>query len=222
MSIEFDRVAIKKRTEKCFAALYDAKAPFGNILEPGRNIELIEKLPDFFELLLTWNRTHDLTAPRTLDELVDLYLPDALILAQYIEGPEFCDVGIGGGAPGLPIAWLRPDLNHSWIEPRLKRVAFLRTAAGKFLGKMPHIHRNGSDDHSDANFDEVVARATLPPPEWLHEGARLSRKAVWVLLAKEAVPELAGWHVEHEIDYVWPCTQVTRKALKFVPIPSDR
>ncbi|MGH7440525.1 MAG: RsmG family class I SAM-dependent methyltransferase, partial [Polyangiaceae bacterium] len=56
-----------------------------------------------------WNARVDLTAARSPDELVDLMLVDALVVAPRLpRGVRVVDVGSGAGAPGLAIALLRP------------------------------------------------------------------------------------------------------------------
>src|SRR6185295_3573384 len=164
-----------------------------------------------------WNQRVDLTAARSAEELVDLYLSDALVLAASgacVERESWCDVGSGAGAPGLVLQLLRPEWALTLVEPRAKRVAFLRTAIGQLrLGSQLVA---GRSEVLDANgCDVAVSRATFPPQEWLAEGARLARQGVWVLLARGATPSLAGWRLASEVDYEWPLTGAARRALRF-------
>jgi 16S rRNA (guanine527-N7)-methyltransferase len=66
-------------------------------------------------------------------------------------------------------------------------------------------------------FDVAVSRATLAPAEWLELGARLvaPHGSVWVLLAREAAPELEGWKVDHEESYRWPLTGAERRVVRY-------
>src|SRR5262245_27869803 len=85
-------------------------------------------------LVSAWNARVDLTAARGPDELVDLMLADALVLAAHVPpGARVVDVGAGAGAPGLGLAVARPDLRVTLVEPLQKRVAFLRTVLGSVL-----------------------------------------------------------------------------------------
>ena len=45
----------------------------------------IESLCTYLDLVVKWNRTHDLTAARSVEELVDLYLADAFVLRAFTE-----------------------------------------------------------------------------------------------------------------------------------------
>src|SRR5882672_5589799 len=92
----------------------------------------IARLCTWFDLLAAWNAKIDLTAAKNPDELVDLMLADALMLARHEpEGEAVVDVGSGAGGPGLALYLVRPDLHVTLVEPAQKRVAFLRTASGQ-------------------------------------------------------------------------------------------
>ncbi len=186
----------------------------------GERVAALQGLSRLLDLVALWNRRVDLTAARSPEELVDLYLSDALVLASSEPAaPEqrWLDVGSGAGAPGLVLQLLRPELQLTLVEPRAKRVAFLRTALGQLrLGAQ--LESGRSDQLPALACDVALSRATFPPPEWLAEGARLARHAVWVLLARGEEPALAGWRLERELAYEWPLTQVARRALRFVPV----
>lgn len=180
----------------------------------------LRALSRLLDLVALWNRRVDLTAARSPEELVDLYLIDALVLASAEPAPlapqHWLDVGSGAGAPGLVVQLLRPELQLTLVEPRAKRVAFLRTALGQLqLGS--RLESGRSDQLPTPACDVALSRATFPPPEWLAEGARLAREAVWVLLARGETPALAGWRLERELSYEWPLTHAPRRALRFVP-----
>lgn len=178
-----------------------------------------QQLTAYCELAVTWNQRVDLTAARSPDELVDLLLADAFAISAARpgdSGERWFDVGSGVGAPGIPLALLSP-VKMTLIEPRTKRVAFLRTAAGVLARPDITVSRSRSDEFSAGSCDVAVSRATLPPPEWLQEGARLATRAVWLLLAKAAVPDLDGRSVLADIAYSWPLTGAQRRAVCVTP-----
>jgi 16S rRNA (guanine527-N7)-methyltransferase len=177
-------------------------------------------LARYLELVVQWNARHDLTAARDLSELVDLFIADAVVLAHTTTAGKTCvDVGTGAGAPGLPLSLLRPDLQLTLVEPKVKRCAFLRTALSS-LGQEPQrVERKRSAELPASAYQVAVSRATLGPSEWLAEGARVAREAVWVLLAQGEAPSLPGWQAELDVRYEWPLTGVARRALRYVPSP---
>lgn len=182
----------------------------------------VDALTALLDLVVQWNRRIDLTAARDADELVDLLVADAAVLAKSrpAAGSRWVDVGSGAGAPGLVLALLVPSLVMTLVEPRDKRVAFLRTAIGKLGRDDILVERARSDRLAAARWDIAVSRATLPPVEWLREGSRLATRAVWVLLARESAPELAGWRADHDERYVLPLTGAERRVVRFVPEPT--
>ncbi|MEI9938147.1 MAG: RsmG family class I SAM-dependent methyltransferase [Pseudomonadota bacterium] len=174
-----------------------------------------EQLCAYCELAVSWNQRVDLTAARSADELVDLLLADALAISRTRPGDageRWFDVGSGIGAPGIPLALLSP-VKMTLVEPRSKRVAFLRTAAGSLARPDITVSRSRSDEFPAASCDVAVSRATLPPTEWLKEGARLATRSVWLLLAKAGVPELDGREILADIAYAWPLTGAQRRAV---------
>ena len=168
--------------------------------------------------LVAWNTRMDLTAARSNDELADLMLGDALVLARHVpSGAKVVDVGTGAGAPGLGLALLRPDLTVTLVEPLAKRVSFLRFVLGSLHRGDVTLTRSRSDGVAASSFGVCIARATLPPPAWLAEGLRLAEPggAVWVLLAREDAPAAAGASIEESVGYRWPLTGAERRAVRY-------
>jgi len=189
----------------------------------------LARIAEYLDHLVRWNQKTDLTAARSAEELVDLSLADALVLASHgtpgsgagrgAAGVQtWVDVGSGAGAPGLVLALLCPSLTVTLVEPRDKRVAFLRSVAGSLSISNVSVVRGRSDSLSPHAWDVAVARATLPPPDWLREGVRLSRRAVWVLLARDEPPALDGVRVDVDQRYEWPLTGSGRRAVRYVPV----
>lgn len=169
------------------------------------------------DLTVSWNAKMDLTAAKTAEELVDLTFADALALFGHGElRPEeaWLDVGSGSGAPGFPLALLEPRLRVSLLEPMQKRVAFLRTLVGT-LGVRAQVLRGRVEEVAAASTDVAISRATLPPADWLREGARLARREVWVLLARETPPACSGWSVRTDFAFEWPLTGRKRRLVSF-------
>lgn len=192
--------------------------------QEGGNI--LEALVTYLNELRTWNTRVNLTAARTAEEAVDLTLADALVLATHganeaaNEEPwTWVDVGAGAGAPGLILALLRRAWTVTLVEPRDKRVAFLRSIIGR-LNSGATVRRLRSDELAEKQWDVAVSRATLNPEAWLDEGTRLARRAVWVLLAHGEVPARSGWCVARDVSYRWPLTGADRRAVCFYPEPS--
>lgn len=187
--------------------------------------ETLARLVRYQRAVEHWGARIDLTAPRSARELLDLSFADALVVAREETSrgkPDdlVCDVGSGGGAPGIPLLLLlegaRGDVRGQLVEPRTKRVAFLRTVVGELFPDRVSVVRARSDTLPDRSVDVALARATLPPTEWLEEGARIGRSAVWLLLSTHTPPMLQGLRIDVSVTYVWPATGVSRRAVRYV------
>ena len=181
-------------------------------------------LAQWLDLLREWNRRIDLTAARTDEELEDLMLADAHLLATLQAGGEpavapgarVVDIGSGAGAPGLALALMRPDLEVTLVEPLAKRSSFLRTVLGSLGRTDVTLVRGRGDDVAKKGraFDVAISRATLPPPAWVPLGLTLATTC-WVLLAREQPPEIAGAASDLDVSYEWPRTKAARRAVRY-------
>jgi 16S rRNA (guanine527-N7)-methyltransferase len=192
---------------------------------------VISALSGWIELVQAWNRKIDLTAARDEDELVDLMLADALLLASHLPAAaRVVDVGTGAGAPGLPLSIVRSDLDVTLSEPLQKRMAFLRTTLGTLWGSdprgrllghgPPRLTRDRGEDlaRRGLSFDVAISRAALRPSEWLALATELARDGeAWLLLARDDPPARPGWTVADDLRYRWPLTGADRRAVRFVP-----
>jgi len=98
------------------------------LLRIGVPSERVDALEAYLDLLERWNRRVDLTAAREASGRVDVLVRDPLAARDLVEDPSLLDVGSGNGSPGLVLSLLRPELQVTLLEPRLKRWAFLREA----------------------------------------------------------------------------------------------
>jgi 16S rRNA (guanine527-N7)-methyltransferase len=198
------------------ASLVDRMAAAtGVTLEASRG-----ELVTWLERLQEWNERIDLTAARTPEELVDLMLADAMVLAPRIPGgSRVVDVGTGAGAPGLALALLRRDLRVTLVEPLGKRAAFLRTVLGAVSRSDVTIERvRGEAVEGRRAWDVALSRATLAPQAWLDLGVTLAAPggSVWTLLAKDEPPSSPRAQLAEDVSYTWPLTSAPRRAVRYL------
>ncbi|MDO5308139.1 MAG: 16S rRNA (guanine(527)-N(7))-methyltransferase RsmG [Planctomycetia bacterium] len=104
------------------ATLAEALAKYQIVL-PEEKVALVEK---YCELLWTWNERLNLTRHTTYDKFVSRDLYDAVRLASLLQsGERVLDVGSGGGAPGMLVAILRPDVKIDLCEATGKKATAL-------------------------------------------------------------------------------------------------
>lgn len=173
------------------------------------------KLTRWIQLLHAWNQRIDLTAARSPEELVDLCVADAAVIARHAQpGATAVDIGCGAGAPGLPLAILRPDLRLTLVEPAAKRVAFLRTVVGSLRLDVTVVRERVERlVPPEPRWQLAVSRATLEPAAWLDSAIDLtaSEATVAVLLARQDAPTNPAAELVQTVDYVWPHTGVARR-----------
>ncbi len=76
----------------------------------------MERLVEYLELLVKWNRAYNLTAVRDPAEMVIRHLLDSLAIAPFLAGRRFIDVGAGAGLPGVPLAIAQPDRTFELLD----------------------------------------------------------------------------------------------------------
>ena len=180
------------------------------LLAAGVGVELSaasrDHIATWLDLMMAWNARMDLTAAKTEDDLVELMLADALVLAAKIpSGVSVVDVGSGAGAPGLALALARPDLRMALIEPLGKRVSFLRTVLGTVGRTDVRLERARGEDAiaRGETWNVAISRATLAPAAWLAMGARLTSRpgSVWILVANDDTPTIADGVLAETVVY---------------------
>lgn len=73
-------------------------------------------------------------------------------------GATVCDVGSGGGLPGIVVGLLRPDVRLVLLEPRHGRVLFLREAVTLLELERVDVVQARAERHREL-YDVVLARA---------------------------------------------------------------
>jgi 16S rRNA (guanine527-N7)-methyltransferase len=128
-------------------------------------LEQAERLARYTQLLLRWNRVHNLTAIAQTKQALSHHLLDSLAilpsLRQLVKdrSSRVLDVGSGGGLPGIPIAIAAPDFGVTLIDRVQKKVAFLQQAKAELhITNLQPVHGR-VEDYNDAQFDLIVARA---------------------------------------------------------------
>jgi len=83
----------------------------------------------YVDALRAWNERSNLTRITTLADIIPYHLQDSIRVikhAHFASGQMVCDIGSGGGFPGLALAIARPDVRYTLIEVNQKKIAFLR------------------------------------------------------------------------------------------------
>lgn len=134
----------------------------------------VDALLLYFGELKKWNRRINLVARDTKDEqILENHFLDSLTLYPLLvqkEKASLLDVGTGAGFPGLVLAAVFPGVSFTLLEPRLKRVSFLRHIVRTLQLANVEIVADRIEtfapEHAD-RFSLVTSRAVASPGSFL-------------------------------------------------------
>lgn len=171
-------------------SLGEGIAALGQSLPSGAD----DKLAVLLELLERWGRRINLTAIRTLEDMVPGHVLDSLAVRPYLRGARIADIGTGAGFPGLPLAIAEPEREFVLLDANGKKIAFVQHAIGELgLRNASAVRVRAEDFAPGKRFDTVVARALAKTERLVELGAHLLGEG-GVLLA------LKGQHPAAELD----------------------
>ena len=165
-----------------------------------------ERFLHYIHLLCEWNRKFNITRIVRIDDIIRYHLSDALMLTRCITISDYhalCDIGSGGGIPGLAIAIMHEYMPVTLLEVNLKRVSFLRMVIDRLELSAVSVDtrdfRTFIRLYNGSEIDLVVARASLAPNELIRifKPSSALRNATLVYFASDA------WQApESVIDYI--------------------
>ena len=171
--------------------------------------ETYDRLAAFERLLRKWNRTINLVARSTLDDLWSRHFMDSLQVVA--EAPDnttrWADLGSGGGFPGLVAAIAGADRGAGMVvtlvESDQRKAAFLRAAARE-LGLSVHVVTERIEALAPLNAEVLSARALAPLDTLLAYADRHLAPAGIALFPKGAAVQkeidtaLEHWRFTHQ------------------------
>jgi 16S rRNA (guanine527-N7)-methyltransferase len=120
--------------------------------------ETQQKLLDFRDFLLKWNKTYNLTALRDPEQAISHHLLDSLAILPHVGSGSLLDVGSGGGLPGIPLAITRPELAVSMVDTVQKKATFLQQAAIQ-LGLKNVTAHHARVEQMQGQYAQISSRA---------------------------------------------------------------
>jgi 16S rRNA (guanine527-N7)-methyltransferase len=118
----------------------------------------LENLWQYLLLMQKWNQVYNLTAIRTLDEMISQHILDSIAIIPYLTGTDFIDVGTGAGLPGIPLSIMLPQRNFTLLDSNSKKTAFLlEVKASLKLNNVQVVTARVEAHHQQ--YDGVLSRA---------------------------------------------------------------
>lgn len=128
----------------------------GIMLTDGQKQQLV----DYVGLLHKWNKAYNLTSVRDPQEMLVRHILDSIVVAPYLKGNRFIDVGTGPGLPGIPLAIVCPHAHFTLLDSLGKRVRFLRQVQHELmLDNITPVQSRVEDFPAEPPFDGVISRA---------------------------------------------------------------
>lgn len=148
------------------------------------------KINQYFDLLEKWNKTFNLTAITSREEMLTHHLQDSLSVLPYISGKRLLDVGTGAGFPGMILAIAKPDLEVTLLDSAGKKTRFLQQVrAALKLTHVTVVHSRVEDYQPEVLFDQVISRAFSSIDKFLDCTEHLCREGGEFLAMKGKCPE---------------------------------
>ena len=119
----------------------------------------IELLLRYLNLVVKWNRVHNLTAIREPLDMVSLHLLDSLAIIPFLRAGSILDVGTGAGLPGIPLAIAMPESRVTLLDTSSKRTAFLTQAVSELGLNNASVVNARVEQWRGGPFDVIVSRA---------------------------------------------------------------
>ena len=160
----------------------------------------LERLAAYARLLVHWNATYNLTAIRSVDEMLTHHLLDSLALVPHLArltrggAARVLDVGSGGGLPGIVLAVAVPQASFILVDAVQKKCAFLNQVRLELrLGNVEVVHGR-VEAMREPLFDVIVSRALATLAQFVGWTRQLLVPGGCWLAMKGRVPadELAG------------------------------
>lgn len=133
-----------------------------------------QKLVQFVLLLNKWNKAYNLSSVRDPEAMLVKHIFDSIVVAPYLTGNTYADVGTGPGLPGIPLAIMYPDKHFTLIDSLGKRVRFMKQAIHELdIKNVDPIQSRVEDIKPEKPFDGVLSRAFASLNDMLHWCAHL-------------------------------------------------
>lgn len=114
---------------------------------------------NYYNLLLEANKRVNLISRRDEARVLSYHFIDSLICLPFIpEKALVCDLGSGGGLPGIPVKIMRDDISLWLVESIRKKWFFLKDAISKLNLKNTYAINKRAEQINDMEFDIVLAR----------------------------------------------------------------
>lgn len=176
------------------------------------NSDQANQLFEYCQLLQKWNRSYNLTAIDTLEDMLSLHLLDCLAVIPHVpqNTQTILDIGSGAGLPGFPLAITHPHWHITSLDASRKKILFQKQAAAEL--KLVHLHpihtrvEQFAQEQAKQNrsFDVIISRALASLADLVCWTEPLLQKQTLMLAMKGQFPqqEISELSSEYQVNVV--------------------
>ncbi|MBD3716886.1 16S rRNA (guanine(527)-N(7))-methyltransferase RsmG [Enterobacter hormaechei] len=119
------------------------------------------QLVAYVDMLNKWNKAYNLTSVRDPNEMLIRHILDSIVVAPYLNGERFIDVGTGPGLPGVPLSIVRPESHFTLLDSaRASAYAFYAEVQHELkLENITPVQSRVEEFPAEPPFDGVISRA---------------------------------------------------------------
>lgn len=148
------------------------------------------QLRKYEQLLRKWNVRVNLVSRKDLDRLAAYHFLDSLTAASLIpQGAAVCDVGSGGGLPGIPLKIARDDISLVLVESVRKKALFLEQVVRELGLERATVRAERVEAIRDVKVDVAVCRLVGKTAEVARWVAGMLKPGGRIILYKSATVE---------------------------------
>lgn len=160
--------------------------------------EMLEKLEQYYEILVEENNKYNLTAITKKEDVYLKHFYDSLTLSKIIElnDQSLCDIGTGAGFPGLVLKIVFPNLRVTLVDATEKKCNFLKLVIKKLNLQNINVIHDRAEIYSKKTreqYDIVTSRAVAPLKHLLEYSIPLVKvKGIYIAMKSDISKELDG------------------------------
>ncbi len=191
----------------------------------------IDTIEIYLDELCSWNETTNLTGLTRPGDIVRELILDSMLPALFLpDQGRFLDVGSGAGIPAIPLLICKPAFTATLLEPRARRVDFLRhiirlTGQTQVQIINKKIEKCGKELHPQG-YDMITARALASlkqviewcTPHLASNGLLINfqgNRYQATLTEASSSMDVQGLHLKKKIPYHLPGKKSQRNILVF-------